>query len=172
LVATLLVAALALLLVGCAVAASPNLATPGGSPAPGSTTAASGPAASPSAAAATGLPSPILPTQTDTAWGRIWDELPAGFPRYPGATTTTVARDPVSAEFTVTADAAAVLTALRTALEAAGYSTVSVSGPLEDGSRALESAGSAAGCRVRTTVGPLGGQTYVSVLFGAACPFL
>ena len=28
---------------------------------------------------------PPLVTRTDTAWGRIWDALPAGFPVYPGA---------------------------------------------------------------------------------------
>jgi hypothetical protein len=77
----------------------------------------------------------------------------------------------VSAEFTVAADAAAVIGSLRSRLEAAGYSTVSQSGPLEDGTRTLESAGSSVGCRVRTTVGPLGGLSHIIVLFGAACAF-
>jgi hypothetical protein len=76
----------------------------------------------------------------------------------------------VSAEFTVAANAAAVLDGLRSDLEAAGYGTVSQSGPLEDGSWTLESVGSA-GCRVLTTVGLLGGLTHITVLFGAACPF-
>jgi hypothetical protein len=110
-------------------------------------------------------------SQSETAWGRIWDALPATFPIYPGAAPASVAREPVSAEFTVAADPAAVLSGLRTSLEAAGYSTVSQSGPLEDGSRTLESASSATGCRVQTTAGPLGGLTYIAVLFGAACPF-
>ena len=99
------------------------------------------------------------------------DALPASFPRYPGAAPASGAREPVSAELTVPADAATVLAGLRTALEAAGYSTVSQTGPLEDGSRTIESVGSTAGCRVRTTVGPLGGLTHITILFGAACPF-
>jgi hypothetical protein len=112
-----------------------------------------------------------LPGQTDTAWGRIWDELPGGFPRFAGADEASIGRGPLSGEFTVAADPATVLATLRSALEAAGYRTVSVSNPLEDGSRTIESAGSAAGCRVQTTVGPLGGVTAIAVLFGATCPF-
>jgi hypothetical protein len=120
---------------------------------------------------ATQQPGASLPTQSDTAWGRIWDALPGAFPRYPGASPATLSREPVSAEFTVPADPSAVVSTLRTALEAAGYATVSQSGPLEDGSRTLESAGATSGCRVLTTVAPLGGLSQIVVLFGAACPF-
>ena len=152
----------------CAVAASPSssTATPASS-APGQSATAGAPTSAPASAAA----SASLPGQTTTAWGRIWDGLPAAFPRYPGSSPATVSRGPASAELTVAADAAAVLAGLRTRLETAGYSTVTLSGLMEDGSRVLDSASSTSGCRVQTTVGPLGGLTYISVLFGAACPF-
>ena len=171
---TTLVGAL-VLLAGCAVDSSPPPSpSPAASSAP-ATTATGSAGASPTPAsptpAATAVPSASLPSQTDTSWGRIWDALPASFPRYPGAAPASVAHDPVSADFTVAADAATVVAGLRTALEAAGYSTVSQSGPLEDGSRTLESASSTAGCRVRTTVGPLGGLTHITVLYGSSCPF-
>jgi hypothetical protein len=160
--------AVALLLVaGCAVAASPGPTATSvpATPPPSSSAAPETPTAS------TTGPLASLPTQTDTAWGRIWDELPASFPRYPGASPASTGRAPLSGEFTVAADPATVVSALRAALEAAGYQTVSLSSPLEDGSRTLESAGAAAGCRVQTTVGPLGGLTAIAVLFGSACPF-
>lgn len=158
------------LVAGCAVATSPG---PAGStaPAPSATPAGTAPATGTATAGATDGPGPSVPGQTDTAWGRIWDSLPSGFPRYPGASPASIGRGPVSAEFTVSADPTTVLSALRSALEAAGYSTVNQSGPLEDGSRTLESGSATAGCRVQTTVGPLGGLTYIAVLFGAACPF-
>jgi hypothetical protein len=161
----------ATLLAACAVAPSsaPGGSTPPASPAAAAT--ASSAASTSTPPASTPLPSASVPTQTDTAWGRIWDGLPAAFPRYPGASPASGAREPVSAELTVAADVATVVAGLRGALEAAGYTTVSQSGPLEDGSLTLESAGAAAGCRVRTTVGPLGGLTHITVLFGAACPF-
>jgi hypothetical protein len=163
------------LLASCVVAGSPVPSPSGPAASSPATTGSAAAAASTAPASATPAqsvaPSPSLPTQTDTPWGRIWDALPAAFPRYPGAAPASVTRDPVSAEFTVAADAGTVLAGLRTALEAAGYSTVAETGPLEDGSRTLESAGSTAGCRVRTIVGPLGGLMHMTILFGASCPF-
>ena len=83
------------------------------------------------------------------------DALPAGFPRYPGAAEASVGRGPASAELTVAADPAAVVTALQTALEGAGYRTVTVWGPMEDGSRTIESEGTTPGCRVGPMHPPL-----------------
>lgn len=120
---------------------------------------------------ATEAPPPV--TQTDTAWGRIWDALPEGFPIYPGAVESEEAGDgePVSATFTVT-DAAPdeIATALQSQLELATYSTEALSGPLEDGRFVIDSVGDA-GCRIETTVTPSGGLTLITVRYGADCPF-
>lgn len=144
--------ALALLLVACA-------STPSSSPsAPPSTSVEPSPAAS----------STI--TQTDTAWGRIWDALPAGFPRYPGAAPADDASAaPSSARYAVAAgDPEEIAAWLQGAMETATFST-DVSGPLEDGSFSLDSVGDR-GCRIQTTIAPLGGMTFVTVLYGADCP--
>ena len=42
--------------------------------------------------------------------------------------------------------------------------------PLEDGSYTLDATGSAPGCKVQVTVKPMGGDTFVTILYGAACP--
>jgi hypothetical protein len=116
-------------------------------------------------------PPPV--TQTDTAWGRIWDGLPAGFPVYPGAIESEEAGggEPVSAMFSV-ADAAPdeIATALQSQLELATFSTEALSGPLEDGGFVIDSVGDA-GCRIETTVTPAGGLTLITVRYGADCPF-
>ena len=118
-------------------------------------------------------PEPPPVTQTDTAWGRIWDALPAGFPVYPGAIESEEAGggEPVSATFSV-ANAAPdeIVTALQSQLELATYSTEALSGPLEDGGFVIDSVGDA-GCRIETTVTPAGGLTLITVRFGADCPF-
>jgi hypothetical protein len=112
-------------------------------------------------------------TQTDTAWGRIWDALPANFPVYPGAVESEepAGGEPVSATFSIT-DAAPddIATALQSQLELATYSTEALSGPLEDGGFVIDSVGEA-GCRIETTVTPAGGLTLIAVRFGADCPF-
>lgn len=115
-------------------------------------------------------PSPAV-SQTDTDWGRIWDALPATFPRYPGSVATETGQaGPVSAEFAVPTDPETVTTWLQASMEGAGYSTEALSGPLEDGSRVIDSVADG-GCRVQTIVTPLSGTTHVTVRFGAACPF-
>ena len=121
--------------------------------------------------AATEEPPPV--TQTDTAWGRIWDALPAGFPVYPGAVESEEAGggDPVSGTFSVGgADPAEVATAMQGQLELATFSTEALSGPLEDGSFVIDSVGDA-DCRIETTVKPAGGLALITVRYGAACPF-
>lgn len=119
-------------------------------------------------------PSPVVPsgtpTQTDTAWGRIWDAVPASFPRVAGSAPADSLAGPASAAFVVDAGPAAVTATMKRLLDGAGYST-DQSGPLEDGSFVLDSTGAAAGCKVQTTLAPQAKSTLMTVLFGAACPF-
>jgi len=109
-------------------------------------------------------------SQTDTTWGRIWDALPAGFPRYPGAAPADdSSATPASARYVVAGSEPEVIAAwLQAGMETATFST-DVSGPLEDGSFTLDSVGDA-GCRIETTIAPLGGMIFVTVLYGADCP--
>jgi hypothetical protein len=109
--------------------------------------------------------------QTDTDWGRIWDTVPAGFPRFPGSTIADDASpEPASARFAVPGgDPRAIWTWFQVMLEAAAYRTVGLNGPGEDGGFVLDSLGES-GCRVQTTVAPLGDTTFITVLYGAACP--
>jgi hypothetical protein len=129
------------------------------------------------APAETGKPStteePPPVTQTDTAWGRIWDAVPAAFPVYPGAVESDEAGggEPVSATFSVIgADPAEVTTSMQQQLELATFSTEALSGPLEDGSFVIDSVGDG-DCRIETTVKPAGGLTLITVRYGADCPF-
>jgi len=108
--------------------------------------------------------------QTDTEWGRIWDALPAGFPRYPGASPADdAAATPASARYEVSgSDPETIAAWLQAGMETARFST-DVSGPLEDGTVTLDSVGDA-GCRIQTTIAPLGGMNFVTVLYGSDCP--
>ena len=126
--------------------------------------AVSGASASPSASAEGG-------TQTETGWGRIWDNVPAGFPRFPGSTIADpVSAEPVSATYSVVGDDTAQIAGwIQNALETASFGTETLSGPLEDGGFVLESVGEGA-CRIQTSVRPMGGLTFVIVRYGAACP--
>ena len=112
-------------------------------------------------------------TQTDTAWGRIWDAVPDAFPVYPAAVESDEAGggEPVSATYSVSgADPAEITTSMQQQLELATYSTEALSGPLEDGSFVIDSVGDA-DCRIETTVKPTGGLTLITVRYGADCPF-
>jgi hypothetical protein len=122
-------------------------------------------------AEATAEASPAGLTQSDTAWGRIWDGVPTGFPRAAGARDADDATaEPVSDAYVVEGgDAADIVATLQAAMEGATYSTESLSGPLEDGSFVLESTGPT-DCRVQTAIVPQGGLILVTVLYGAACP--
>ncbi len=77
---------------------------------------------------------------------------------------------PASLAYDVAGGAAAVATELQAELELAGYSTEAASGPLEDGSRSIDSVGDPLDCRVQTTISPRGSTTHVTVLYGVACP--
>jgi hypothetical protein len=59
---------------------------------------------------------------------------------------------------------------MQAALEGAGYSTLAMSGPLEDGSIVIDSAGDG-DCRLQTSFAPAGDATLMTVLVGVACPF-
>lgn len=148
----------------------------GASVIPSSGPATSAPATEPTPALSSGPAEPEIssappPSQTDTEWGRIWDALPADFPRYPGgATADDATPGPVSAAYLVPgADAATIADWMQTTLETATYSTEALSGPLEDGSYVLDSVGEA-DCRIETRIVPLDEMTLVTVLYGAACP--
>jgi hypothetical protein len=110
-------------------------------------------------------------SQTDTAWGRIWDAVPAWFPRFPGsAPADDASATASSARYAVNgSDPETIAAWLQAGMETATFSTQDLSGPLEDGSFTLDSVGDA-GCRIQTTIAPLGSLTFVSVLYGADCP--
>lgn len=120
---------------------------------------------------ATSPSSSLGASQTDTDWGRIWDTVPAGFPRSPGSTVADDASgEPASARFSVAGgDPGAIATWMQGALEEAGLSSVGLNGPAEDGSFVLDSVG-AGQCRVETTIAPLGDMTFITVLYGSDCP--
>ena len=110
-------------------------------------------------------------TQTETGWGRIWDNVPTGFPRFPGSIVADpVGPDPVSGTYSVVNDDTAQIAGwMQNALETASFGTESLSGPLEDGGFVIESVGEGE-CRIQTSVRPMGGLTFVIVRYGAACP--
>lgn len=129
------------------------------------------PTASPSATGPDLSPAPTPATQTDTAWGRIWDGLPAGFPTWPGATPTQTGAGAASAVLDAGSGTPSdIVTFYQSGLEGAGYSTVSKTGPREDGSWELDATG-AASCKVQVTAAPLGTSVIITILYGAGCPF-
>lgn len=109
--------------------------------------------------------------QTDTEWGRIWDSLPADFPTYPGAAPAgEAAAGPASATLTLDGDVAqAVSTWMAEQLKLQSFAVDPSATPLEDG-RYVVDARREAGCRVEVTATPTGGQTTVTVRYGADCP--
>jgi hypothetical protein len=152
-----------LLAAACTPAPSPN---PSGTAAPGTTDLPSAPVAT-----VAGSPGPSLPSQTDTAWGRIWDALPSTFPAAPGSqvATDTGARAS-SGQLIVPVARDEVVQFYRQTFREAG-STIGTEGPLEDGS-VVVTADDGAGCRIQLSVRATGSQqSMVTVLFGAGCPF-
>lgn len=110
------------------------------------------------------------PTTTGTVWGTIVDRLPAGFPVHPEAVPIEPQDGPVSGAFVVGAPGPALTDWYQSALELAGYSTVALSGPLEDGSTVIDSLGpTSTECRIQTTITPRSGTTMVTILVDAAC---
>jgi hypothetical protein len=142
---------------------------PAATPPPSTTPAASSASSAPASPAAGGG---STTSQTDTDWGRIWDSLPAGFPTIAGSTPSEeAAAGPATAVLVVNGGAAqAIATSLQTSLEAAGYTTIGLGGPLEDGTYTLDMTGPPTGCMLQVTATPTGGLTTVTILYGAACP--
>jgi hypothetical protein len=118
---------------------------------------------------ASGGPGVVDVTQTDTAWGRIWDEVPRAFPVYPGSEESTEVGAPASAQFVVPTDVATATAWLKRALDTAGFTT-SVNGPLEDGSTVID-ASAANGCAAQVTIARTGTVTLETVMYGARCAF-
>ncbi|MEA2536486.1 MAG: hypothetical protein QOF11_720 [Chloroflexota bacterium] len=174
--------AAAALFLGVAVALAGCVGSGGGAsgtPTGGTATAS---AAGSSAATRSERPGPVTPTPggsavasppttTKTAWGRIWDALPATFPTYPGAEPADGGAGPASAVLAVPADVATVVDWYRQALGAAGYSIEALAGPMEDGSTVIDAVGLEPACRVQASIGPRGSHTLISILFAADCPF-
>lgn len=146
---------------GTPVAGSPT--APGSTPTPELTPVPGGQTPSPTDPSATPVPT------TDTEWGTILDALPIDFPVYPGAHEADAIEGAASGAFSVPADGLTTATWYQAALEKAGFSTETMSGPLEDGQYVIDSVGEAPGCAVQTTIRPLSGTTRVTILFGAAC---
>lgn len=161
----LLLAGASLLALVAALALAACQPVPSGSPGT-STGTSTTPAATSASTSATGLPS-----QTDTAWGRIWDALPISFPTPPGALPATDTGDGAkSALLSVPALAPAAIAALyRDGLQSAGY-RADIDGPLEDGSFEVR-ASDAATCVMLVSIVPAGSMNLVTVLYGAGCPF-
>ena len=160
----LLIGPLVLLIAACGSTPTPSSsAAPASAPPSADLPAASPASLAPSASAAA--------DQTDTEWGRIWDVVPAGFPRYPGSTPADDSSDePASARYAIDGgDPATVASWYQDALEQATFSTIGMNGPSEDGGFVIDSAG-AGDCRIQTTIAPLGGMTFVAVWYGAGCP--
>ena len=110
--------------------------------------------------------------QTDTEWGRIWDTLPGNFPAIPGARPSEeAATGPASATLVIEGNVARlVATAVVGLLAKEGFQAAGIGTPLDDGSYTFEATGSAPGCKLQLTVKPMGGETFVTILYGAACP--
>ena len=164
-----IVAASAAALAGCAAAGSSPSPTPvvsSGLASPVTSTAAPGASAPPSVGPATSS----APGTTTTDWGVIRDAVPAGFPLPPGAEPADLPDGPVSGAWTTTVPAAEAAAAIRTGLQEAGWTGIAVSGPTEAGELTIDAVGPTEGCRVRASVGPLGGLTSIVVLYGAPCP--
>ncbi|HEY2888906.1 MAG TPA: hypothetical protein VGJ17_09835, partial [Candidatus Limnocylindrales bacterium] len=93
------------------------------------------------------------------------------FPAIAGSTPDDAAAGPASAVLVVPGDVAkTVATSLQTRLEAAGYTTTGLGGPLEDGTYTLDMTGPSTECMLQVTASPTGGLTTVTILYGAACP--
>ena len=140
-----------------------------GSPTVPAATTAARESESPTEAPASNAPASSQATTTETDWGTILDSLPDGFPVYPDAQIAGPLPTPASAAFISSASVDDIATWYRDELEGLGYSTMGLSGPLEDGSRVLDSQGDLPECRIQSTFRPAGGSTMITVLYAAGC---
>lgn len=167
-IVVLAIAAVAVVAAACGPGGSPSDATAPATSAPVSADPTPILSAGPIEPGVSGAPPA---SQTETEWGTIWDGVPAGFPRVPGARSADDATpEPVSDAYAVAdGDPAEIASMLQTTMEDATYSTETLSGPLEDGRFVLDSVGDA-GCRIETRIVPQGTMVLVTVRYGAACP--
>jgi hypothetical protein len=115
---------------------------------------------------------PSLPSQSETEWGPIWDELPATFPIPPGAEPAAAEKGPVSASYTVpvaSSTARQLAELYEAGLNDRGYSAT-IDEALEDGSITTWST-NGAGCDVLVTILPRGNESLITVLYGTGCAF-
>ena len=179
------VAALVMVIAGCSnpahsgspaatPASSPratDIAAPAASVTASSATASNATASNATAASEPATSATITTGQTDTEWGRIWDTVPADFPRFAGTTSAEEgATGPASANLAVPGNVAATAAPwMAGQLKDRGYTVDGDTNALEDGSFVLD-ARRDPGCRVGVTIAPKGGITAVTVLYGAGCP--
>jgi hypothetical protein len=161
----LAVVVVALLAVGACTPANPTASA--------SATAEPTSRPTPSPVPAASESTPGLPTQTDTAWGRIWDAIPPSFPVPAGAVPTIVSSEPASATLEVPASSgnvSGIAHFFADALDRDGE-VVGLEGPLEDGSFIVVVGTHASPCQMQVTIAPLGATTVATILYGAGCPF-
>jgi hypothetical protein len=123
-------------------------------------------------AIATARPVTTPPSQSDTAWGPIWDGIPDGFPVPDGAEAAEPIDGPASGAWAVPvtrSNAPQLAGFYRHGLDELGWD-VSIDGPLDDGSYSV-SASNGSGCDALATILPRGDESLVTVLFGAGCDF-
>jgi hypothetical protein len=165
---------IALTILGCGATNSTGAASVSPSGSAASSAHPASPPASPSSSPAPSdspSPTPIrLPSQSTVEGGRIWDALPPGFPLPAGAVPSEIGVA-ASGVFDLAEDVATASGVMQGALEAGGFRTAGVSGPLEDGGVVIDSIGPGDGCRAQTTIVRQGGVTMMTVLYGAECPF-
>jgi len=160
--------AIAALVLGVLVPAA--CSAPAASEEPG--TPAPKPTAIETAAPPTEAPTAKVPSQSETAWGPIWDAVPDTFPVPDGAAPADPAEGPVSGAWTVpvtSLDAPHLAGFYQAGLDDIGWGT-GIDGPLEDGSYAVWSS-NGYGCDTLTTILPRGDESLITVLFGAGCAF-
>ena len=166
-----LVLAISLALLGLACNPGANVPTPRAS--------ASAPSAMPSLTPVPGgnsagpsvVASPVSQSDSKTAIGLIWDELPASFPLIQGSVPVETGGGPTSGTFAVGSSVADAVAAVEAGLRSQDL-TVDSGSPLEDGTVVLEAHGGPnAGCRIEVRFTPLSGTTTMAVLYGSACPF-
>ena len=153
--------AVALVLAGCASAASPAPSQTGRSTAePRLTPVPGGPSAV--------VTSPVT-TSDVQGFGRILDKVPPSFPKLPDQSESEIG-SASSGMFNSNLDPTTASRTIRDGLAAQGW-TVDVGSPLEDGTIILEATGPATGCKAEVRFTPASGSSLMLVLVGASCPF-
>jgi hypothetical protein len=109
------------------------------------------------------------PTTTNVnGFGKIFDRVPASFPRLPDQTESEIG-SAASGMFVSNLDPQTASRTIREGLTAQGWS-VDVSTPLEDGTVVLVATGPQPACKAEVRFTPASGSILISVLYGASCP--